>query len=103
MDHEGIITPRQERIYSGPGTMISGGYPMSTAHKDFVTIRYWRLSTTPRNYNCINIIGCVTFNGEYPNSDGRPIPGNWSEVKHFDRHKFTKLEEIGNAAIYGYM
>lgn len=69
----------------------------------FVKIRYWRLPTTPRNYDCTNIIGCVTFDGNYPNVNGQPIPGNWSTCKYFDRHKFTKLEEKGNAHIYGYL
>ena len=70
---------------------------------NFREIQYWRLPHGPRKYDRIEPIGCVTFDGNPPNVLGRPIPGNWSLVKFFDRTKLTKLEEMGNAHIYGYL
>lgn len=78
-------------------------YPMNTAHKDFKKITYWKLPTTPRNYDCSNIIGCITYDGNHPNVNGQPIQGNWSRVKYIDVNPLTKLYELGNAKIYGYL
>lgn len=104
MDIDEFTTFRNERINSNVGRSIAyEDIPMNTSHKNFVTIKYWRLPTTPRNYDCINPIGCITYNGEPPNVNGQPIPGRWYPVKFIDISKLTKLEEQGNAKIYGYM
>ena len=71
-------------------------------HDDFTTnltkkIVYWRLPTTPRNYDCMNIIGCTT-EGDYPN-----IEGKWYASLPFDTENLTKLYEMGNAKLYGYI
>jgi hypothetical protein len=96
MDIDEFATFRNERINSNVGQIICE--EMNPTKKT----TYWRLPATPRNYDCTNIIGCVTFDGNPPNVNGQPIPGNWS-MSYFDRHNLTKLEEKGNAHIYGYL
>lgn len=104
MNQDEFATFRNERINSNVGRSIAyEDIPMNTAHKNFVAIKYWRLPATPRNYDCTNVVGCITYDGNYPNVNGQPIPGNWSLVKSIDISKLTKLEEKGNAKIYGYM
>lgn len=58
----------------------------------------WRLPTTPRNYDCTNVIGCTTEDGNVPN-----IPGNWTLSDSLDTDTLTKLYELGNAKVYGYL
>ena len=91
MNQDEFATFRNERINSNVGQIICE--EMNPTKKT----TYWRMPTTPRNYDCSNVIGCTT-EGDYPN-----IEGKWYQVYSFDTNHLTKLYEMGNAKVYGYL
>jgi hypothetical protein len=64
----------------------------------------WRNGNyTKRNYDCTNVVCCVTEDNNFPTASGKPIPGIWNKDNMFDISILTPLYAIGNAHFHGYM